>query len=300
MQHCLPTTAINRLSFALPDSTQVVSESEKAILSRFITDTPVHVVSNIYEPQGKDFRCEGRQGILFVGNLAHEPNRCVRCLGCCLCVCVLNVTGKARGGCFFLHTCCHSSLSACLLKSASLNTNTHVPLCIHRQAITYFVDSILPLVMDSLTAEELLSFSFHVVGGNLFDKDFPALHHKYVTYDGHASDEQLAALYRHVRLVVAPLLAGAGVKGKISQAMSFGVPVVATSVAVEGMHLENGTNCLIADTPAQFSARVVEAYRSCELWQHLSEQGLQNLKDFFSIQRAKESLLLALSSLGVT
>jgi len=55
---------------------QVVSDSEKAIVDRFTTSVPVHVVSNIYEPQGKDFHCEGRQGLLFVGNLAHEPNRC--------------------------------------------------------------------------------------------------------------------------------------------------------------------------------------------------------------------------------
>ena len=50
-------------------------------------------------------------------------------------------------------------------------------------------------------------------------------------------------------------------KGKINQAMSYGVPVVATSVAVEGMHLTNGTDCLIADTPTQFAAAVLVPYR---------------------------------------
>ena len=38
-----------------------------------------------------------------------------------------------------------------------------------------------------------------------------------------------------VKLSVAPLRFGAGVKGKINQSMAFGVPVVATSLAVEGM-----------------------------------------------------------------
>ncbi len=40
------------------------------------------------------------------------------------------------------------------------------------------------------------------------------------------------------QVVVAPLLVGAGVKGKINQAMLYGVPVVASDVAAEGMGLE--------------------------------------------------------------
>lgn len=79
---------------------------------------------------------------------------------------------------------------------------------LRRQAITYFVDSILPRVLELLTPQELQGFSFHVVGANLFDKDFAALHKEHVTYDGHASDEQLRLLYSRTRLVVAPLLAG--------------------------------------------------------------------------------------------
>eukprot|EP00200_Dunaliella_tertiolecta_P006567 CAMPEP_0202347168 /NCGR_PEP_ID=MMETSP1126-20121109/5648_1 /ASSEMBLY_ACC=CAM_ASM_000457 /TAXON_ID=3047 /ORGANISM="Dunaliella tertiolecta, Strain CCMP1320" /LENGTH=811 /DNA_ID=CAMNT_0048938685 /DNA_START=361 /DNA_END=2797 /DNA_ORIENTATION=- len=221
----------------------VVSDSEKEVLDRFKTGVPVHIVSNIYEPQGQWFKCEGRRGVLFVGNMAHEPNR---------------------------------------------------------QAITFFVDSILPLILKMLTPEEIKAFTFHVVGANLFDKDFPALHKRHVSYYGHVSDEQLRALYLRTRLVVAPLLAGAGVKGKISQAMSFGVPVVATSVAVEGMHLNNGTDCLIADKPALFAAAVLEPYRSCPKWQELSEHGLHHVATYFSKQSAKASLLQVLSTLGVT
>ncbi len=88
-------------------------------------------------------------------------------------------------------------------------------------------------------------------------------------------------------------------KGKISQAMSYGVPVVATSVAVEGMHLGNGTDCLIADTPAQFAAAVVAPYRSCDEWRRLSAAGLHNIQTFFSKERAEAALLSALASLGV-
>ena len=57
-----------------------------------------------------------------------------------------------------------------------------------------------------------------------------------------------------VRLSVAPLRFGAGVKGKINQSMAFGVPVVATSLAVEGMNLHDHEDILVADEPRRFCA----------------------------------------------
>ena len=48
-----------------------------------------------------------------------------------------------------------------------------------------------------------------------------------------------------MRLSVAPLRWGAGVKGKVNSAMAFGVPAVATTVAVEAMFPRNGSNILV-------------------------------------------------------
>lgn len=42
-------------------------------------------------------------------------------------------------------------------------------------------------------------------------------------------------------------------KGKVNQAMKHGVPVVATSMAIEGMHLHNGTECLVGEWSASDS-----------------------------------------------
>jgi len=43
------------------------------------------------------------------------------------------------------------------------------------------------------------------------------------------------------------------VKGKINQSMAWGVPVVATSLAVEGMELTFGEDVLVADEPEEFA-----------------------------------------------
>ena len=63
---------------------------------------------------------------------------------------------------------------------------------------------------------------------------------------GHVPD--LRDLYSRVRVSVAPLRWGAGVKGKVNTAHQLGVPVVCTSLAVDGMHAAHG-EVLVALVP---------------------------------------------------
>jgi glycosyltransferase involved in cell wall biosynthesis len=56
-----------------------------------------------------------------------------------------------------------------------------------------------------------------------------------VTVTGYISNEALAALYRTHRVSVVPLRFGAGVKGKVVESLSHGLPIVTTSIGVEGI-----------------------------------------------------------------
>jgi len=56
-----------------------------------------------------------------------------------------------------------------------------------------------------------------------------------VTVHGYVSDQELAALYRRVGCSVVPLRYGAGVKGKVLEAIQHGVPLVTTSIGAEGI-----------------------------------------------------------------
>jgi glycosyltransferase involved in cell wall biosynthesis len=96
------------------------------------------------------------------------------------------------------------------------------------------------------------------------------------------------------RLSIAPLRYGAGVKGKVNMAMSYGLPVVATSIAVEGMHVRPGVDVMVADTPADFAAAITRAYDDAELWQALSAHGLANVREHFSFEAARAALLRVL------
>jgi glycosyltransferase involved in cell wall biosynthesis len=92
------------------------------------------------------------------------------------------------------------------------------------------------------------------------------------------------------RLSVSPLRYGAGVKGKINQAMAHGVPVVATSPSVEGMQLVAGEEVLVADDPRAFAEAIARAYTDRETWQRLSRAGLGNVHRYFSRDVAREAI----------
>lgn len=92
------------------------------------------------------------------------------------------------------------------------------------------------------------------------------------------------------RVAVAPLRYGAGVKGKVNHAMSRGLPVVATSVGVEGMDLTPEDDVLVADDPRDFAAAVARLYHDPALWERLSRGGLENVERHFSPRVARASL----------
>jgi glycosyltransferase involved in cell wall biosynthesis len=100
------------------------------------------------------------------------------------------------------------------------------------------------------------------------------------------------------RVSISPLRYGAGVKGKVNHAMSYGLPVVATTPSIEGMHLTPDMEVLVADDPAAFADAVVRAYTDQALWTLLSQGGRDNVSKHFSrdVARGAVTRLIALSS----
>jgi glycosyltransferase involved in cell wall biosynthesis len=96
--------------------------------------------------------------------------------------------------------------------------------------------------------------------------------------------------FRRCRLSVSPLRYGAGVKGKINHSMSFGLPVVATTPSVEGMHLVDGEEILVADDPRAFAEAIARLYRDEALWNRLSAAGLANVRRHFSPEAARRAI----------
>lgn len=72
--------------------------------------------------------------------------------------------------------------------------------------------------------------------------------------------------------------------------MSYGVPVVATPIAAEGMFLVDGQNALIAAGTEEFSAAILRLYSDEVLWSHISDQGYHNIRDHFSSDAARRNI----------
>ncbi|HTA30996.1 MAG TPA: glycosyltransferase, partial [Candidatus Cybelea sp.] len=84
---------------------------------------------------------------------------------------------------------------------------------------------------------------------------------------------------------VAPLRYGAGMKGKIGEALAHGLPVVITSIGAEGMGLKNGDGgALVADDPETFAAHIARLYADSELWNRLSAEGRRHMELNFTPQ----------------
>ena len=112
---------------------------------------------------------------------------------------------------------------------------------------------------------------------------------------GHVPD--LTPYLTGCRLSISPLRYGAGVKGKVNHAMSYGLPVIATTTSIEGMHLTPGVDVLVGDDPESFADAIVLAYHDQALWTGLSEGGRENVRKHFSrdVARGAISRLVALS-----
>jgi GT2 family glycosyltransferase/glycosyltransferase involved in cell wall biosynthesis len=158
-------------------------------------------------------------------------------------------------------------------------------------AMLWFCSKIMPRVLEQLPDAKL-----HIIGSKITE-DIRSLADEHIIIHGYV--ERLEPFLQTSILSVAPLRYGAGVKGKITQSMSFGVPVVSTTIGAEGMHLTHGENILVADTPRQFAQCIVQLHREPALWERLSINSLKNIQEHFSFATAKRDLKALLSELKV-
>lgn len=145
-------------------------------------------------------------------------------------------------------------------------------------AVQWYAREVLPLLRELLPA-----VTTTIVGSNMAD------HVKQLSQPGldvRGFVEHTEPLLQRARVSIAPLRFGAGIKGKINEAMMYGIPVVATTCAVEGMHLTAEQEVLVADEPGAFAQAIYRAYTDAVLWNQLSTAGIANVRKHFSAEAA--------------
>ena len=152
-------------------------------------------------------------------------------------------------------------------------------------AMTWFTSEIFPLVRAQRPETR-----FHIVGSKP-PQEILDLTDEHTLVHGFVPD--LTPLYESMRLCVAPLRYGAGVKGKVTEALARRVPCVGTPMAVEGAGLVDEEQILIASDPDGFAAACVRLIDDDELWCRIAQAGIDHLERTFGLQNATETLARA-------
>ena len=108
--------------------------------------------------------------------------------------------------------------------------------------------------------------------------------------------EDAAEAYDKHLIFVAPLLSGAGIKGKVLNALARGTPCVLSPVAAEGTGLRDGEDCLIAERPQDWAEAIARLHDDPVLWQRIADNARTFAARTYSFERGRELMRAALEA----
>lgn len=152
-------------------------------------------------------------------------------------------------------------------------------------AAKWLVGEIFPRVRARVPEARLL-----LVGSNPTN-EVRALEDETVTVTGYVTDEALEGFYRSAGVAVVPLRFGAGVKGKVIEALHHGLPLVTTTVGVQGL---DGLDSVapVSDEAAEIADAIVRLMEDAAHWEVLAQAG----RDYVSARFSQAAVLRVLAS----
>ncbi len=113
----------------------------------------------------------------------------------------------------------------------------------------------------------------------------------------HGRAEDAEEVIKNTRILVAPLRFGAGLKGKLLEAMLFGTPSVTTSVGTEGISENEDWNGFMEDDFNGFASKSVLLYEDENLWNKMQGIGFHILENRFKKEGFENSFIENLNSI---
>lgn len=149
----------------------------------------------------------------------------------------------------------------------------HLP---NYDAVLYLKQTIWPLIKKQLPKAQL-----HVYGAYVSQKA-KQLHNEKDGFLIKGFAEDINAIMQESLVCLAPLRFGAGLKGKLIDAMQNGTPCVMSTIAAEGMFGELPANGFIADNPIMFGQKAVETYQNENKWVEFQKNGFNIINQRFN------------------
>ena len=155
-------------------------------------------------------------------------------------------------------------------------------------SVLYLKETIWPLIRKQLPEAEL-----HIYGAYASQK-VNQLHNiaEGFLVKGYAKNVNQVML--HAKVCVAPLQFGAGLKGKLVDAMQNGTPCVTTNIGAEGMYGNLEPNGFVADDALEFANKAIMLYSNKVLWQEKQHNGFVVINKRFNKRVFKNKLINSL------
>lgn len=150
-------------------------------------------------------------------------------------------------------------------------------------AALWFVEQVWPLVQQGCPGVHLWLVGSHPPAA------IQKLASPAIGVSGWVSDLELEQHYRQARVVVAPIRHGAGVNGKIVEALAHGVPCVCTPEGARGFSQPDGALRIAADAH-NFAMACLELLSNNKVWQRQRQLGLAYVAEHFSQARQQKAL----------
>lgn len=155
----------------------------------------------------------------------------------------------------------------------------------NHDAVIHLKKSIWPLIRTSLPKAEIRIYGAYMPA---------AITQLHSPKDGFlivGRAENAADVLGDARVLLAPLRFGAGLKGKLMEAMAAGTPSVTTTIGAEGMDLNGQWNGTIADDPRQFADGAVRLLSDEHFWSQCVRTGILLHKSAFTSNEYSQNLI---------
>jgi GT2 family glycosyltransferase/glycosyltransferase involved in cell wall biosynthesis len=159
------------------------------------------------------------------------------------------------------------------------------------EAVHFFVEEVMPLL-----TQRIPDVVFHIYGSSMPDT-IKSLAGPNINPVGHVATVDEA--YDAHRVFVAPLLSGAGIKGKVLGAIAHGIPSVVSPVAAEGTGLRHGYDCMISREPEQWVEAIADLYEKDKMWTTLRTRGMDLVRTDYSFDRGRRMMREAFEAVGI-
>ncbi|UPW20070.1 glycosyltransferase family 4 protein [Agarivorans sp. TSD2052] len=160
------------------------------------------------------------------------------------------------------------------------------------EAIEFFIEQLMPLFLARSINVKLYIYGSHMpekykdLGSSLLE--------------GVGYIENLDDVFQKHRVFIAPLLSGAGIKGKVLESAAYGLPSVLSPIAAESTGLSHNVSTLIAETPEQWVNHIMALHNERALWERISQNARALAEEQYSSKRGLAQMAKVFHFLNLT